>query len=100
MGQRKVYPNRKHSWWTDVRSRCNFENGTALVWKSALWIISKLHSSLRAKEFDLIPILFQQQLFDPVGVQHLVIQQMPKHDKYRIMIERLMYGSFLPLGGR
>ncbi len=48
-------------------------------------------------EIDLIPIILEQQLFDPVGMQHLVIQQMPEHDPHRIMIKRLVLGRFLPL---
>ena len=44
----------------------------------------------------LIPILLEQQLFDPVSMQHLVIEQMPEHDNYRVMIKRLVHGCFLP----
>ena len=45
----------------------------------------------------LIPVLLEQQFFDPVGMQHLVIEHMPEHDKHGIMIERLVHGGFLPL---
>lgn len=46
------------------------------------------------------PILLEQQLFDPVGVQHLVVEQMAEHDEDRIMIKCLVDGHFLPFGGR
>lgn len=46
---------------------------------------------------DLIPIVLEQQLFDPVGVEHLVVEKMPEHYEHRITIERLVHGRFLPL---
>ena len=47
----------------------------------------------------LVPIILEQQLFDPVGMQHLVIHQMPEHYKYRIMIKCLVHSRFPPLVG-
>jgi hypothetical protein len=32
-----------------------------------------------------IPIPFQQQLLDPVGVEQVMQRQMPKHDEHRVV---------------
>ena len=45
----------------------------------------------------LLPILFQHQLVYPVGVKHLMHQQVPEHYVHRVMAERLMLGRPLPI---
>ena len=52
---------------------------------------------IRSSSVFLIPILLEQQFFDAIGMEHLVIEQMAEHDEYRVVIERLVDGRFLPL---
>jgi hypothetical protein len=45
----------------------------------------------------LLPILFQHQLIYPVGVKHLMHQQVPEHYIHRVVAERLVLGGPLPI---
>jgi hypothetical protein len=45
----------------------------------------------------LLPILCQHQLIYPVGVKHLMQQQVPEHYIHRVVAERLMLGRPLPI---
>ena len=88
--------------------------GSAMAWKISLFMTSKMimqpngcmcqvqPNGFATKNVDRLvselgPILLEQELFDPVGVQHLVYVEVAEHNEYRIMIECLVNGGFLPL---
>ena len=47
----------------------------------------------------LLPISFQKQFFDSVGMEHVMQREVSKHDKYRIVVVLAVFGSSLPVFG-